>query len=110
MTFEVPASQASIKQNQFEFKIPGERKGRSLPKMEFLPLGIRNRMAQAAKPLQAAEEAGRKPSDDELEAMGQVQLDLLERYSPGVTDALDETQLSALLVAWQEASGISVGE
>ncbi|ALY08861.1 tail assembly chaperone [Arthrobacter phage Galaxy] len=109
MTFEVPASQASIKQNQFEFKIPGERKGRSLPKMEFLPLGIRNRMAQAAKPLQAAEEAGRKPSDDELEAMGQVQLDLLERYSPGVTDALDETQLSALLVAWQEASGISVG-
>ncbi|WNM65689.1 tail assembly chaperone [Arthrobacter phage Vulpecula] len=109
MTFEVPASKASIKQNQFEFKIPGERKGRTLPKMEFLPLGIRNRMAQAAKPLQAAEEAGREPTNDELEAMGQVQLELLEKYSAGVTDALDEEQLSALLVAWQEASGVTLG-
>lgn len=110
MTFEVPASKASIKQNKFEFKVPGERKARTLPKMEFLPVGLRNRMADLAKPLQAAEEEGRKPSNDELNAMGELQIDILERYSPGLTDLLDEDQLAAILNAWGEASAITLGE
>lgn len=110
MTFEVPASKASFKQNQFEFKVPGERKGRTLPLLKFLPIGLRSKLSDAAQPIAAAQEAGREASPAELEKLGTLQLDLLEKYSPGVIDVLDNDQLGALLVAWQEASGITVGE
>jgi hypothetical protein len=110
MTFEVPASKASLKQNQFEFKVPGERKARTLPLLKFLPIGLRGKLSEAAKPLAAAQEAGRQPEQADLEKLGGLQLELLEKYSPGVSDALDSDQLGSLLVAWQEASGITVGE
>jgi hypothetical protein len=47
---------------------------------------------------------------DDLRALGTFQLELLERYSPGLTDVMDDDQLAALLKAWQEASQITVGE
>lgn len=73
-------------------------------------MSLRKRMGDAARPLQLAEEEGREPSLEEKEAIGQLQLDLLEKYSPGVTEVLDENQLAALLGAWMEASEVSVGE
>lgn len=110
MAFEVPASKASIKQNQFEFKVPGERKMRTLPKVKYLPVGLRNKLAAAGRPIMAAKDAGRDPDPADLEVLGSLQLDLLEEHSPGVTDLLDSEQLGALLIAWQEDSGITVGE
>jgi hypothetical protein len=110
MVYEVPASKASLKQNVFEFKIPGEKKTRSLPLLKFLPIGYRNRMAQMAAPIQAAQAAGTDPAREDLHALGTVQLELLEKFSPGVTDLMDDDQLAALLKAWQEASQITVGE
>lgn len=110
MTFEVPASKASIKQNQFEFKVPGERKARALPALKYLPIGMRNKLAAAAGPIQAAKDAGKDPAREDLARLGALQLELLEKYAPGITDVLDEEQLAALLTAWQEASGITVGE
>ena len=110
MVYEIPASKASLKQNVFEFKVPGEKKIRSHPLLKFLPIGYRNRMAQMAAPIQAAQAAGDDPDSKDLHALGTVQLELLERFSPGVTDVMDDDQLAALLKAWQEASQISVGE
>lgn len=110
MVYEIPASKASLKQNVFEFKVPGERKVRSLPLLKYTPIGYRNRLAQLASPIQAAQQAGRDPDVEDLRALGTVQLELLERFSPGITDVMDDDQLAALLKAWQEASQISVGE
>lgn len=110
MTFEIPASKASIKQNQFEFKVPGEKKTRSLPLLKFLPIGLRGKLADAAKPIAAAQEAKREPNEEDLGKLGALQLELLDKYSPGLVDLLDNDQLGALLVAWQEASGVTVGE
>lgn len=110
MVYEVPASKASQKQNVFEFKVPGERKPRSLPLLKFLPVGLNGRMADAAKPVHTAQKAGRKPSADELHALGSIQMEILNKYSPGLVDAVDSEQLGAILRAWQEASNISVGE
>ncbi|AYN56831.1 tail assembly chaperone [Arthrobacter phage Andrew] len=109
MTFEVPASKASIKQNQFEFKVPGERKARSLPLLKFVPLGLRSRLAEAAKPIQAAQAAGQDPALEDLQVLGSIQLELLNKYSPGLVDLVDDDQLGAILAAWQEASKITVG-
>lgn len=110
MTFEVPASKASIKQNQFEFQVPGERKKRSLPLLKYVPIGLKSKMAEAAKPIQEAKDAGRELSREDLGRLGALQIQLLEKYAPGITDVLDEEQLGALVVAWQEASGVTVGE
>lgn len=110
MVFEVPASKASIKQNQFEFKVPGEKKTRALPLLKFLPVGTNSKMAELAAPIKKAKDAGNEPDRESLQAFGVFQIGLLEKYSPGVTDVLDNEQLKELLGGWQEASGISVGE
>lgn len=110
MVFEVPASRASLKQNVFEFKVPGERKTRSLPLLKFTPIGYRDKLAKLAEPIRAAQDAGTDPATEDLRALGALQLDMLERYSPGLTDVMDDDQLAALLKAWQEASRISMGE
>lgn len=110
MVFEVPASRASIKQNQFEFKVPGERKTRALPLLKFVPVGYRDRLQRLAEPIREAQAAGETPSNEVLAAFGSFQIDLLEKYAPGITDLMDDEQLAALLKAWTEASGVSVGE
>jgi hypothetical protein len=110
MVYEVPASRASLKQNLFEFKVPGEKKTRSLPLMQFTPLGYRSKLEAAARPIKAAQDAGQDPATDDLRVLGSLQLEMLEKYSPGLTDVMDDEQMGALLKAWQEASRISVGE
>jgi hypothetical protein len=110
MVFEVPASRASLKQNIFEFKVPGEKKTRSLPLLKFTPIGYRDKLARYADPIRAAQDAGQDPEVEDLRKLGALQLDMLERYSPGITDVMDDEQLAALLKAWQEASRITVGE
>jgi hypothetical protein len=110
MVFEVPASKASLKQNTFEFKVPGERKARSLPLMQFTPIGYRAKLERLARPIQAAQAAGKDPDRKDLAALGGLQLEMLEQYSPGVTDALDDQQLAALLKAWEAASRVTLGE
>jgi hypothetical protein len=110
MVFEVPASKASLKQNVFEFKVPGEKKTRSLPLLKYTPLGYRNKLAKLAAPIRDAQAAGKDPDQEDLRALGEIQLDILEKYSPGITDVMDDEQMGALLKAWQEASQISVGE
>jgi len=90
--FEVPASKASVKQNQFEFKIPGDRKTYSIPKLQFL------------RPSLLREMDSMKNQVDRVYA-------LIENYHPGLVDKFDDMeQLTALYVGWSEGSGITVGE
>lgn len=110
MVYEVPASKASLKQNLFEFKVPGEKKTRSLPLLQYTPLGYRNKLGALARPIQAAQKAGKDPAVEDLQALGALQLAMLEQYSPGLTDVMDDEQMGALLKAWQAASTVSMGE
>lgn len=107
----VPASKASQAQNQYRFKVPGTGgKVWALPLLRFLPVQFKERMAAAAKPIAEAEEAGREPSTAEKHALGELAIDLLNRYAPGLTAVVDDEQLAFVLRGWFEASGISVGE
>lgn len=92
MAFAVPASKASIKQNRFEFTLPGDRTTKySMPKLQYL------------KPSVLSLLDGKDKTD--------VVVGLLEEYAPGVLGQLESMeQLTALYEAWAEASGISVGE
>ena len=94
MTYEVPASKRSIKQNQFTFKVPGDRKTYSIPKAKYMTIGQVEALATKG---------------------GEVQLtDLLDILGQGdARDAvrtLDQEQMMNLLEAWQADSGLSVGE
>ncbi|WMI34031.1 tail assembly chaperone [Microbacterium phage TukTuk] len=94
MAYEVPASKRSIRQNQFEFKVPGDRKTYRIPKAKYLTMGQ----------IEALQE-----KKDEV-----LLTDILEMLGQGeareAVRTLDQEQLMDLMEAWQTDSGISVGE
>ena len=94
MTFEVPASKRSIKQNQFQFKVPGDRKTYSIPKAKYMTIGQVEALATKGGEVQLT---------DHLDILGQG--DAREAVR-----TLDQEQMMALLEAWQADSGLSVGE
>ena len=120
MVFQVPASKASIKQNQFEFELPieeideqGKKKKSkrrfSVPKMQYINSDLRERMQRASLPLQNAQEG------DEIDAAVQIELsaiqrELFEKYAPGIYGLVTDDQILAIQQAWQEASSITTGE
>jgi hypothetical protein len=90
--YTVPPSKASIKQNRFEFMVPGDDKVYEVPKMRYL------------KPALIADL-------DQQEKKYAVLRSLLEVYHPGLFDSFEDLdQVESLYNAWGEASGIQVGE
>ena len=90
--YQVPASKASVKQNQFDFKLPGDKKTYSVPKLQFIRPSLMR----------------------DMDAMGN-KIDrvyaLLENYHPQLVDKFDGLdQVEAFYTAWAEGSGIGVGE
>ncbi|MDO5676506.1 MAG: hypothetical protein Q4G35_03245 [Propionibacteriaceae bacterium] len=106
MVFQVPATSLE----PFEFQLPGEAEPRKLTHLNAMPLGLKNQLAETAKPIAAAQKAGRQATKRQNEAYGVVLLKLFEFAAPGLTQLVDETQLAMILAAWQEHSGITAGE
>ena len=109
MPFEVPASKASIKQNIFEFTIPGSKKVYSLPLLQYLNADLATEMAVISPKLQAMQETGGK-DPEVIAAVSSWQRKVFESYAPGVYAKLTSDQISALAAAWREASSVSMGE
>jgi len=94
--YTVPESKRSLHQNQFEFKVPGDKKLYRIPKIKYLPVGTIEKMALAGKNVTISD-----------------MLSLFDGDNSAAADAvrkLDREQLEALTRAWQEDSGIVVGE
>ncbi|MBP1241745.1 hypothetical protein ABID92_000427 [Frigoribacterium sp. PvP120] len=92
MTFEVPPSKASIDQNQWSFKMPGDRKTYKVPKLQFMRPSLMRQMDATSNRI------------DRVYA-------LLEHYHPGLVDHFEGLdQIEAFYGAWAEASGLTVGE
>lgn len=108
-TFQVPASKASIKQNQWSFTLPTGEKF-TVPKMQYLNADIRQRMARIGADLKRIIDEGGKPNPQQVAELQTVQRELLEKYAPGIYTLVSDDQIEAIFSAWQEASGISVGE
>lgn len=110
MVFQVPASKASVKQNVFEFTLPGEKKPRTLPKMQYINADIRHRFSQLYAVMKPAQDAGQAIDEMVMLEYLDVQYELLEQYNPGIHKILDGEQLGAIVQAWIEASSVSMGE
>jgi len=89
--YRLPASKASLHQNQFRFQIPGEDRIRSIPKLKFLKPSLAVKIE--TMPIQQAV----------VELFNTYEPDLLDRF-----ESLD--QLEAFAEAWATASGITLGE
>lgn len=94
MTYKVPESKRSYKQNQFEFELP-DGKTYSIPKAKFMKTGDVEKLAARG--------------DNAVKIT-----DLLELFGEGpaalAARELDVEQLQALMSAWQEDSGLELGE
>lgn len=91
MTFEVPASKASIGQDKFKFSIDGN--DYSIKRAKFLSVG-------EAEALESPESVT-------------VMLDLFGKKGTKAGDAvrgLDSDQFQALVDAWQKDSDVTLGE
>lgn len=93
MVYEVPKSKASIAQNRFEFKVPSDRKTYSIPLLKF----IRPATAVEIEPLSWREAV------EAIYADSYAGESLLAKFDEG-------EQFEAWLAAYQEASGITLGE
>lgn len=92
MVYEIPKSKASIAQNRFEFQFPGDERTFSVPLLQYV------------KPALALQF---RPGADEAELARQ----LFAEYLPDSLDRFEDgEQLAAFLNAWQEASGVGLGE
>lgn len=87
--FQVPASKRSIKQNRFEFEVDGEQY--EVPLLKYLP-------AAAAEAMEAGKSVTALMMATDTDS------------AKAALRSLDGEQLEALFDAWQEASGIEVGE
>lgn len=104
-------SRADLSQSEkFRFRVPDEKKIRELPNLNRLPIGARLGLAEAATPLARAQKRGKDPRPEDVAAAAEAQVRLLERFSPGILELIDETQAAELMKAWAEHSGISMGE
>ncbi|SPT53801.1 Uncharacterised protein [Actinomyces bovis] len=111
MTFQVPASKASIKQNLFEFTLPQDDKIYALPKMQFLDADLSADLTALTPRIKAAQDGEGISSDPELLAeIASLQRQMLERYVPGIYARMSGDQVAALVEAWQEASSVTLGE
>lgn len=91
MVYEVPKSKASLKQNRFEFRLPGSAKVYNVPLLKFLKPSIALKLADLS----------------ELEIAKQI----LDAYLPEAVEKFDDAdQLADFMGAWTEASGITPGE
>ncbi|MDO4717419.1 MAG: hypothetical protein Q4B08_07625 [Propionibacteriaceae bacterium] len=95
---------------KFRFRVGDNKKVWKLPSLNDLPIGIKHTLGAAIEPIQKAQQAGTKPTMDQLAALGNAQIALLDRYCPGLLDVASEKDLGRILQAWAQHSGIDVGE
>ena len=91
MVYEVPKGKASVKQNRFEFRMPGKTKVYSVPKLQYLKPSLALKL-------------------DGLSEIDAARL-LFAEYLPEAFDQFEDgEQLQDFMAAWTDASGVGLGE
>ena len=100
--FLVPGAKADKAENRFIFRLPGEKQDRSMPLLKHIKASYRRRLSEVSRRL-------KDENSSRLEAEA-IQFEIIEDCCPGLTDVVSSDQLEAIITAWGEASGTSVGE
>ena len=87
--------------HDFAFKIEGDNKLYKLPLMQYLPIKIVRDLGHIS-----AKEDGDEKNIEMLDFM----IDILDRYTPGLTDDLTQSDMGTIFEAWSDASETNMGE
>lgn len=104
MVHKVPPSKASIKQNRFEFQLPGSKKLWSLPKVRYIRADLLMEMQEITGKLRPVIQSGGKPTEEEAMALSAVQHKILAHYCPGLYSEIELEQAGDIIKAWGKAS------
>lgn len=107
MVFQVPESAAA--DHIFEFTLPGSDKVWQLPLLGYLKANEQGNFVRVAAKVKRSGDKAKKDSAILSEVMD-LQRELIEKHCPGLYDLVTVDQLEALVVAWQEASKVRLGE
>lgn len=100
MVYAVPASKRSLKQNRFEFTVPGDKKLYSMPLARYLTTGQVEEMSKL----------GDEVGILDILALFDERGGAVTKGASAAVRTLEQEQVQELMVAWQTESGISVGE
>lgn len=89
------------KHQEFAFKIDGDKTLYKLPLMQYLPIKVIRDLGHIS-----AEDDGEKKNIEMLDFM----IDILDRYAPGLTDNLTQSDMGTIFEAWSDASETNMGE
>lgn len=87
--------------HDFAFKIEGDNKLYNLPLMQYLPIKIVRDLGHIS-----AKEDGDEKNIEMLDFM----IAILDRYAPGLTDDLTQSDMGTIFEAWSDASETNMGE
>jgi hypothetical protein len=115
--YVVPPSKASIRQNRFEFAVfdyddagdpvDGTEQVFSFPKLQYLSPKLQRRLMAAAEDIGE----GNDPTPAQAAVLFELQVQIAEFYVPQFIDLFEDAdQMNDVFLAWQAASGISLGE
>lgn len=107
--FLVPGAKADKAENRFVFRIPGEKQDRSMPLLKHIKASYRRRLSEVSRRLKDENLSEDARALARLEAES-IQFETIEDCCPGLTDVVSSDQLEAIITAWGEASGTTVGE
>lgn len=107
--FLVPGAKAEKAENRFVFRVPGEKQDRSLPLLRHIKASYRRRLSEVSRRLKDGSVSEDTRALARLEGES-IQFEIIEDCCPGLTDVVSSDQLEAIITAWGEASGTSVGE
>ncbi len=108
MTFTLQAERLP----EFEFCLelePGSPT-RRLPNMQDLPVDLRVELATAFRPVALAKARKQEPKEDDLVLLGELQIRMLERFSPNVSKLLNDRELATLFNEWARFSEVDLGK
>lgn len=94
MVYEVPESKRSIDQNKWSFKVPGSETEYQITKAKYLPLGLVEKL-EGKKDVTLKDIFDMFGGDEEVRE---------------AIRSLDTEQLQNLTEAWQNDSGVQLGE
>lgn len=104
MVYEIPESKRSKDQNKWEFKVPGDDRVYKILKAKYLPLGLVEKL-EGQKNVTLADIFAM------FDAGKQTKAEIAETSAVhAAIRTLDGEQLQALTEAWQNDSGVQLGE
>ncbi len=95
---------------EFQLKLEPGSPVRRMPNMQDIPIDLRVELASAFRPVALAKARKQEPCEEDLVLLGELQIRMLERFSPNVSKLLNDRELATLFTEWARFSEVDLGK